>query len=106
MSKGKAASQAGHAYLGAFLHAQKLNTPYVAPYGLQAPGTKVCLHGSISELEQAVLSAKELGIPHFLVVDSGCNNFYDGKPIVTALGIGPCPRHIINSVTGTFQLLN
>ncbi len=30
-------------------------------------------------------------IPAYLVVDSGCANFYGGQPIVTALGIGPCP---------------
>lgn len=106
MSKGKAAAQAGHAYLGAFLHAQELATPYADHYKRLAPGTKVCLHGNINDLERAAQKAKELGIPHFLVVDSGCSNFYDGEPIVTALGLGPAPRHIINPVTGKFRLLN
>ena len=34
--------------------------------------------------------ARLAGIPSFLVVDSGCANFYGGQPVVTALGIGPC----------------
>ena len=105
MSTGKAAAQAGHAYLGAFLHAQKLNCKFAHEYQLLTPGTKVCLHGNIKELERAAYYAKEFGIPHFLVVDSGCPNFYGGEPIVTALGLGPSPRHIINPVTGKFQLL-
>jgi hypothetical protein len=48
---------------------------------------------------QARDEAKALGIPHFLVVDSGCQNFFNGSPTVTALGLGPARRAEINHVS-------
>ncbi len=45
MTPGKIASQAGHAYLGAFLRCQELNPQLLAEYLKDFPGTKVCLNG-------------------------------------------------------------
>ncbi len=88
MSPGKAAAQAGHAYVGC-LHSHPPH-PLVAEY-LSAPiGTKVCLQSdSLRELIRTWSHAVREGIPAFLVTDEGCLNFYAGRPIVTALGIGP-----------------
>jgi peptidyl-tRNA hydrolase len=105
MSPGKLASQAGHAYLGAAVQADPSSRGI--PPGL--PG--VARHEGLSpsqNLEQimrAVDAAKAAGIPHFLVVDSGCENFFGGQPIVTALGLGPARRAEINHITRKFQLV-
>lgn len=108
MTPGKTASQAGHAYLGAYIQALQLNPTLAAEYTAEhpeAPGTKVCLESNLSGIMRAVEEAKRLGIPHFLVTDSGCKNFYDGQPTITALGIGPAKKHEIQTITKRFQLL-
>jgi len=105
-SKGKISSQAGHAYLGAFLQAPPdLQAEYHKEFP-EHPGTKICLKAeSLGQLLLAENAAKEAGIPYFRVIDSGCENFYGGKPIVTALGLGPATRSQINHITGKFHLL-
>lgn len=102
MAPGKIASQAGHAYLGAFLQAPpELQTAYHA----DGIGTKVCLSGKLHRILQAYEQAKAEGLPCFLVVDSGCPDFFDGQPTVTALGVGPATKEQINHITGRFSLL-
>ncbi len=108
MTPGKLCSQAGHAYLGAYLQALQQNPSLAAAYTAEhpeSPGTKVCLHGSLDELQGALDLAKNLGIPHFLVIDSGCENFFDGQPTITALGLGPAKRTDIKRITRRFKLL-
>lgn len=107
MSPGKIASQAGHAYLGAAIQADsQLLTEYHQDFPA-SPGTKVCLQAkNLEAIMRARDLALEAGIPHFLVVDSGCPNFFEGKPIVTALGLGPARRAEIKHITGKFQLVN
>ena len=108
MDSGKIASQCGHAYLGAFIN--PANDPailaeYHADYP-HSPGTKVCLAcKSLPALLRAEAEAQEAGISTFKVTDSGCANFFDGRPIVTALGIGPATKSQIQHITKRFQLL-
>ncbi len=106
MSPGKTASQAGHAYLGAAVQA---DPSLLAEYHQDlpaSPGTKVCLEAkNLDQIMRARDAAKAAGIPHFLVVDSGCPNFFGGQPIVTALGLGPARRAEINHITRKFQLV-
>lgn len=91
MSPGKAAAQAGHAYVGC-LHSH-LHHPLVADYLSLPIGTKVCLHApTLRELLRAWSCAVQAGIPAFLVTDEGCPHFFEGKPTITAVGIGPIPR--------------
>jgi PTH2 family peptidyl-tRNA hydrolase len=107
MAPGKIASQAGHAYLGAFLRCK--NDSVKAEYHQdfpESPGTKVCLKAkNLDQILRAEAEAIEAGLPVFKVVDSGCENFYGGKPIVTALGIGPCTKEQVKHITKKFQLL-
>lgn len=103
MAPGKIASQAGHAYLGSFLASE--GSPHALAYASNLPGTKVCLAGDLRRLRRAQEALETLGIPHFLVVDSGCPNFFDGKPTITALGFGPSLKHEVEMVTRRFQLL-
>lgn len=106
MSSGKIASQTGHAYLGAFINANAdIQKAYHSEFP-EHPGTKVCLTAkSLDRILIAKEMAETAGIPAFLVTDSGCSNFFDGKPIVTALGLGPATKDQIKHITRRFQLL-
>jgi peptidyl-tRNA hydrolase len=106
MSSGKIASQAGHAYLGAFLRCQELNPQLLAEYVKDFPGTKVCLKAkNLDALLRAQTQAECSGIPCSLITDSGCPNFFNGRPIVTAIGLGPANENQIKHITRRFQLL-
>ena len=89
MTPGKSAAQAGHAYLGAFIEASKHTPEVAAAYAADPPGTKVALQATGPELFRAKFRAEAAGLPVFLVIDSGCPNFFNGEPTPTALGIGP-----------------
>lgn len=107
MSPGKMASQAGHAFLGAFVQCNDKNV--LSEYHKElphSPGTKVCLQvPNLPQLFRAETEAREAGLPVFKVIDSGCPNFFGGQPIVTALGIGPCTKDQVKHITKRFQLL-
>ena len=106
MSPGKIASQAGHAYLGAFLNCQELNPELLAEYLRDLPGTKVCLQSrNLDALLRAQAEAKSAGIAGALITDSGCIDFFEGKPMITALGLGPAKEIHIKHITRRFQLL-
>ncbi|SRR6266496_3564403 len=106
MSPGKIASQAGHAYLGAFLKCQELSPSVLAAYLTSFPGTKVCLKAkNLDALLSAQAEAESAGIPCSLITDSGCPNFFDGQPIITALGLGPANENQIKHITRRFELL-
>ena len=106
MDAGKTASQAGHAYLGAFLRADpSIQSEYHSEFP-EHPGTKVCLAcKNLSQLFRAEAEAKAAGIPYFRVTDSGCQNFFNGQPIITALGLGPATKDQIKHITKRFQLM-
>lgn len=109
MLSGKMASQAGHAFVGVFYDALQSSPSLIADYTVEhpkSPGTKICLQAdSLDAITRAHEEAKRRGIPAFLVVDSGCSNFFAGQPIVTALGLGPAKRRDIKKIVGRFQLL-
>ena len=106
MGQGKTASQAGHAYLGAFLNANSdLQKEYHSEFP-QHPGTKICLAAkNLHHLLRAKEEAEAAGIPAYLVTDSGCENFFGGEPTVTALGLGPASKNQIKNITKRFQLV-
>jgi len=106
MDTGKTSSQAGHAYLGAFINANSdLQKEYHTEFP-EHPGTKVCLAAkNLDQLLRAKEQAKAAGIPAYLVTDSGCANFFGGKPTVTALGLGPACKDQIKQITKRFQLM-
>jgi len=106
MTEGKTISQAGHSYLGSFLQSSKdIQEEYHKEFP-QHPGTKICLKvKSLDKLLQAEEQAKISNIPYFRVVDSGCSNFFNGEPTITALGLGPATKEQIQHITKKFQLL-
>jgi len=107
MSAGKLASQAGHAFLGAFLQcpdAEPLSR-YHKDFP-KSPGTKVCLKArNLSQLLHAEQAARDTGLSVFRVVDSGCENFFGGKPVITAVGFGPATKDQVQHITRKLQLL-
>lgn len=107
MSSGKIASQAGHAFLGAFLRCA--DAARLAEYHKdfpQSPGTKVCLQArNLDQLLNTEQAARDSGLSIFRVVDSGCENFFGGQPIITALGIGPATREEIQHITKKLRLI-
>ena len=106
MSPGKIAAQAGHAYLGAFLRCQESKPQLLALYLEDFPGTKVCLKAkNLDALLRVQAEASAAGIPCSLITDSGCANFFNGHPIVTAIGLGPAKEDTIKHITRRFQLL-
>jgi PTH2 family peptidyl-tRNA hydrolase len=107
MSAGKMSSQSGHAFLGAFLQCQdpQIIRAYHSEFPAH-PGTKVCLQ--VPNLDQLLIAeqkAKEAGLSFFRVVDSGCENFFNGEPTITALGIGPVTKDQVKQITKKFKLL-
>ena len=105
MNTGKMASQAGHGFLGAFINAQTQTPAIAASYAADLPGTKVCLQGNLAQIERAQFELQQAGIPNFLVVDSGCPNFFNGEPTVTALGFGPATKQQVKAITKRMNIL-
>jgi len=106
MQCGKIASQAGHAYLGAFVNSNlQLQSEYHSDFP-NSPGTKICLKvDTLDQLLHIEKLAIDAGFSTFKVIDSGCKNFFGGNPIVTALGIGPVTKSQIQSITKHLKLL-
>src|SRR5690349_1908731 len=107
MSPGKMAAQAGHAFLGAFLLCR--DEAVLAQYHKDfpnSPGTKVCLAARcLAELFRVEQAAQDRGLSTFRVVDSGCENFFGGQPIITAVGIGPATRTQIPQIIKKLKLI-
>ena|ERR1700744_5149608 len=106
MSPGKAASQAGHAFLDAYLDAPlALATAYRA----DGMGTKVVLSAPNEAVIRAIHDrAQQLHIPSALIIDSGhvMPPHFDGNPVVTAVGLGPATRDEVETLTGELNLLD
>lgn len=104
MNAGKIAAQAGHAYLDSYLNCLDQDPQRAKEYK-QHHGIKVCLQAkNLSILLKADALAKELNIPHQLVVDLGYTQF-EGQDTITALGIGPARQDEIKLITKKLQLL-
>lgn len=93
MSLGKSHAQAGHAWTQAVL--ATLDTPLGRAYAGLNPGTKICLAGgSEGDLERLFVTLVSQGVPVVRIVDSGHVEppDFDGRPVTTALGVGPLFR--------------
>ena len=104
MPPGKAASQAGHAFLESFTQApDDLKRAYLGD-GL---GTKIVLVApDEAALRLAYAAAIARGLPAALVIDSGHQMppHFDGSDIVTALGLGPARRTSSRPIIAGFPL--
>ena len=108
MTPGKSAAQAGHAFK---LLTRKimLDDPQVAEaYFADGMGTNVCLIAKNEfALERAYEQAIASGLYCERVIDSGhiMPPHFNGEPILTAIGIGPCRRDEIHHITKRFNCL-
>lgn len=98
MTPGKVASQVGHAAVGAFVLAPR----EIGEEWLQSM-TKVVLK-VFSEVELYHLRdlAKQMQLPHYLVIDEGRTEIAPHS--VTCLGIGPARRSTLNKIIGDLKL--
>lgn len=104
MTAGKAASQAGHAFLDAYLHA----APEQIKAYLAQGGTKVVLAVPHEQaLCDAYYRARMAKLPCALVIESQhvMPPAFDGSPIATAVGIGPVSRSEAKPITREFKLM-
>lgn len=93
MTQGKAAAQAGHAWVDCLLHHP--DAPHNAVYRALRPGTKLTKDGgSEQKLLRLADRLDAAGAPFVLIHDQGHVEppDFDGSRILTALGAGPFPK--------------
>lgn len=109
MPAGKLSAQTGHAYGDSLKIAERMDPERAERYRIAAHGgSKVTLKAkNQQQLINAFAKIRQLGIPCALVVDKHhiLLPHFDGSPIITALGIGPCTKAECREVTKKFQCL-
>lgn len=104
----KIVPQCGHAYHLSLRAAEAAEPGITDRYMGTGNGTKICMYGKNSaQLMRAYHQAKAAGIPCELVVDRGHvipGTPFDGQPILTAIGIGPCYVDEAAEITKRFTL--
>ena len=91
MSPGKAAAQAGHAFVDTLLTGLSAGDIPAQAYAKLRPGTKITLGAPLRDFDLIELCAQAAGVPVCRIIDSGHVEppHFDGSPIPTALGVGP-----------------
>lgn len=112
MTDGKRLSQSGHAFTDSLLSAKETHPEIYENYrswsanNARNGGAKVAMKSrNESQLIIAFNLARQAGIPCSIVVDKGhvMPPHFDGEPIITALGIGPCTQEEAKHITKRFQ---
>lgn len=109
MPPGKLSAQTGHAFGDSYCAAEQIDPVRASRYRDHAHGgSKVTLKAkNQQQLIKAFSRARELGIPCALVIDRHhiLPPHFDGSPILTALGLGPCTKAEAREITKKFQCL-
>ena len=107
MPTGKLAAQAGHAYTDALMDAKDKNPNLVTNYrDSKKGGSKVTLKAkNENQIMRAYNEALDSGLPCSIVVDREhvLLPHFDGSPIITAIGIGPCTQKQVHHITKRFN---
>lgn len=108
MTAGKLAAQAGHAYTDVLALAETTSPDRLDAYrDRQKGGSKVTLKARNSnQLIKALNAAVAAGIPAVPIVDANHvipGTPFDGNPIITAIGIGPCRKSEVQHITKKFN---
>jgi PTH2 family peptidyl-tRNA hydrolase len=103
LSKGKVAAQAGHAAVTAAEEARKKHQAWWKAWITEGQCKIAVKVKSEKELLSLKEQARELDLPHALIVDRGLTEIPPGT--VTCLGIGPAPVEKMDKVTGKLALL-
>lgn len=105
MTAGKIVSQAGHAYVDAILEATNKRPDEVDLWRDKHHGIKVCLAvRSLMQLYELKAECDRMGIFCSVIEDLGFTVF-DGKPTITAIGLGPIKRSQAGPVLDGLRLL-
>ena len=103
MGIGKIAAQVGHAVLGAYKHALKVNPTKVMHWD-ENGGAKIVLKvKNEAELKEVAENARKDGISVHMVQDAGKTQVEPGT--LTVCGVGPDETSLIDKHTGKLQLL-
>jgi PTH2 family peptidyl-tRNA hydrolase len=109
MPPGKLAAQAGHAYTDALCTAQEIAPESAERYRIDGlGGSKVTLKAkNLNQLLRAYNEARAAGLPCAVIVDREhvLPPHFDGNPIITAIGIGPCTPAQARAITRRYQCL-
>jgi PTH2 family peptidyl-tRNA hydrolase len=96
MPPGKLSAQAGHAYTESLFDCIAARPQDAERYRLKVNGgSKVTVYArDLDEMRNLARLCAKAGVPHALFTDEGhvMPPHFDGRPIVTALGIGPLTR--------------
>lgn len=110
MTPGKMASQLCHASKNCLLLAERADPDLARLYqGPKFLGTQITLKAkNEAALRKAHDLAKEAGLITSLIEDEDHvipGTAFDGNPIITALGIGPCTREQAHAITKRFEMV-
>lgn len=110
MTTGKLASQTGHASKNCLLLAALTDPELARVYqGPKFLGTQITLQAKNEDaLRKAHAAAQEAGLITSLIEDEDHiipGTAFDGNPIITALGIGPCTRAQAHAITKRFDMI-
>jgi peptidyl-tRNA hydrolase len=110
MTPGKMASQACHAAKNCVLLASRRDPELLRVYqGPDFIGTQVILKAkNEAAIMRAYEAAQEAGLITSLIIDKNHimpGTAFDGNPIVTALGIGPCTKEQAHAITKRFSVV-
>lgn len=108
MTPGKSASQLGHAFKLLTKNIIEDDPQTASEYFSDGMGTNVCLKAkNLNSIERAYQEAVSAGLPCVLIIDQGhvMLPYFNGEPIITALGIGPCRRSDIEHITKRLNLV-
>lgn len=103
MSKGKLASQVGHAAVSAAEKARKSRWRWWNLWIKEGQMKVVLKVNSSTELEKLCKKANKLDLPCELIIDRGLTEIAPGT--ITCIGIGPAPTDKVDKVTGDLLLL-
>jgi PTH2 family peptidyl-tRNA hydrolase len=103
MSKGKTATQAGHAAVSAAEDARKHYSKWWSAWLNEGQCKIVVKVNSEKELLKLKDEAMETGLPYALIADRGLTEI--PPDTVTCLGIGPAPADKVDKITGKLNLL-
>lgn len=108
MSPEKIVPQCGHAYHLSLKNAEQKTPGISETYEGTGNGTKLCMYAkNEGQLMRAYHEAKAAGLPCALVIDRGHvipGTVFDGQPILTAIGIGPCFKDEAEHITKRLTL--
>jgi PTH2 family peptidyl-tRNA hydrolase len=109
LDPGKLGAQVGHAFGDSFRQLELKDPETAAAYRDRESGkggSKVILEAKNAQhLINALNKARKLGLPCALIVDQHhiMLPHFTGRPIITAIGIGPCTKAQSREVTKKFQ---